>query len=43
MPYMEIITLFSEIHTQHRNTFSGQKLEFLIVKMEVVGPVAQSA
>jgi len=32
MPYMEIITLFSEIYTEHRNTFSGQKLEFVNVK-----------
>jgi len=32
---MEVFTLFSEIHTQHRNTFSFRKLELWLLKLEV--------
>jgi len=32
MLYKEIISVSSEIHTQHRNTICGQEIEFLNVK-----------
>ena len=35
MPYRKIITVCSEIHTQHINTLCGQKGEFLFVKLVV--------
>jgi hypothetical protein len=35
MPYMEIITLFSEINTKHINTPCGLNVELPIVEMAV--------
>ena len=33
MLYMEIIAVFSEIHTKHVNTLCGQNVELLNVKL----------
>ena len=35
MPYREIITVCSEIHTKHINTVCGQNVELLNVKLAV--------
>jgi len=34
MLYMEIIAVFSQIHTKHTNTLCGQNVEFLNVKLD---------
>jgi len=35
MLYMEIMAVFSEIHTKHINTLCGQNVELLNVKLAV--------
>ena len=35
MLYMEIVAVFSEIHTKHINTLCGQNVELLHVKLVV--------
>ena len=35
MLYREIMAVFSEIHTKHINTLSGQNVEFVSVKLAV--------
>jgi len=34
MLYMEIIAVYSEVHTKHMNTLCGQNVEFLDIEVD---------